>query len=185
MLQALSEHSARWEELWIQLIAALAPQLDELLQSRLPSLRKMYVRYEDADIQLAVDSIKCFQTAPALVDATVIRSPKPILLPAHRLTKYQVGCPWRDHEHALNMATNLVEAHILIVSDDEPWPDRNNQPINLHRLQRLYVSNMEILNYLKAPLVDELAVYTAPPEDLLHPLKAFVAFIVHTTTVLL
>ncbi|KAJ7609006.1 hypothetical protein FB45DRAFT_1067046 [Roridomyces roridus] len=176
MFKTLSEHSGRWEELWIQLTPTLTPQLDELLRGRLPSLRKIYVGFEDPDIELALDSVKCFHTAPALVNATVLMSPKPILLPAHRLTSYRAACPWGDHERVLKMATNLVEAHIAIAFDNEPWPGLNDPPIdiNLHRLQRLYVEHVEILNYLRAPLLDELAVDIASREDVLTPLKAFV-----------
>ncbi|KAJ7735011.1 hypothetical protein B0H16DRAFT_1765526 [Mycena metata] len=58
------------------------------------------------------------------------------------------------------LGVNLVEARIYVNFDnDEPWPDVE-APIHLPRLRRLYVSHAEVLDYLVAPALEEIAFWS-------------------------
>ncbi|KAJ7609117.1 hypothetical protein FB45DRAFT_1067140 [Roridomyces roridus] len=160
LFDLLSEHSARWETLYIQLSSALVPRLAQL-RGRLPSLQRLWLQWDSEQSQLGVDSITCFRTAPSLFDAGVANKAHfiPVLVPAHQLTTYRLHGPWKMHLHVLKLAPNIVSARIITAFDgEEPWPEPGPQTIDLVHLQRLYVSDQRILDYLRAPHLAELAV---------------------------
>jgi hypothetical protein len=88
----------------------------------------------------------------------------PITLPIHQLTRYQFDGPWLQHETVLRLAQNLVEAHITVMFDDDPWPESNGL-IDLSRVRRLFISDPQLLGHLKAPALEELA-FNVYAEDL-------------------
>ncbi|KAJ7780041.1 hypothetical protein DFH07DRAFT_793532 [Mycena maculata] len=92
----------------------------------------------------------------------------------HRLIRYHLDAPWKIHSELLKLTPNLVEGRIHVFDDDESWPD-SGEAITLFRLARLFVSHIEVLNYLRAPALDGLAVEVAVNEGprLLHLLDPF------------
>ncbi|KAJ7609101.1 hypothetical protein FB45DRAFT_375288 [Roridomyces roridus] len=160
LFDLLLEHSARWEALDIQLSSALVPRLAQL-RGRLPSLRRLWLQWDSEQSQVGVDSITCFKSAPSLVDAGVNNESRfiPIYVPAHQLTTYRLHGPCKMHLHVLKLAPNIVEARIVAEFDDEEaWPAPGAQAINLLHLQRLYVSNERMLDYLRTPRLADLGV---------------------------
>ncbi|KAJ7639426.1 hypothetical protein FB45DRAFT_905571 [Roridomyces roridus] len=161
MFELLSAHSARWEDLDIQLNAALFPRL-AALRGRLPSLRRLWIQWDNADSddeQTGVGSIKCFETASSLVDVGVKSESRfiPILLPAYQLTSYRLHGPWEMHERVLKLAPNLVEARVIIAFDSSEWPNAINSAIDLPHLRRLYTTHVEVLDHLRTPALSEIA----------------------------
>ncbi|KAJ7155805.1 hypothetical protein C8R46DRAFT_434030 [Mycena filopes] len=153
----LASHSSRWEELSLGVTSALVPLLDSL-QDRLPSLRRLNIQWSEAASQANVDSIDCFHRAPCLVDFTVLNEFRsvPVRLPIEQLTCFRADNSWEFHQGALGLGLNLVEVRISIAFDDEPWP-AVTQVIHLPSLRRLYVSHPEMLAFLIAPALDEIA----------------------------
>jgi hypothetical protein len=97
-------------------------------------------------------------------------------LPVHQLTHYFLNAPWEEQKHILSLALNLVEAHITVNFDLEPWPAPND-PIRLSHLRGVYVSNPEILDHLVAPSLEGLAlapVHDETASEVLSHLEAFV-----------
>ncbi|KAJ6568427.1 hypothetical protein DFH09DRAFT_1155367 [Mycena vulgaris] len=172
---SLAKRSFFWEELSISLTSNLFPLLSTL-RNRVPSLRRLWMHWDGAESQKAVRYIDCFQSAPSLFEAGIRNQWRtfPILLPSHQLTRYQLDGPWKIHEGVLKLAFNLVEARIEVLFDKEPWPHQG-EAIPLRRLRRLYVSETTILNYLKAPALQEIAIYTRGDgaAGLQHPLESF------------
>ncbi|KAJ7498137.1 hypothetical protein B0H11DRAFT_1998823 [Mycena galericulata] len=159
MLGLLSKHSTRWEELFVELTAELAPHLTAL-RGRLPALRRLWVQWHGSDSQEGVSTINCFQTAPSLVDIVIFNQYRfvPTLLPIHQqITRYSLDAPWGNHSEILKLAPNLVEGRIVVAFDDEPWPDPPNATIDLSCLRRLYANDVHILEYLRAPALEEVA----------------------------
>ncbi|KAJ6530824.1 hypothetical protein DFH09DRAFT_1284992 [Mycena vulgaris] len=165
IFQCLADRSARWEELFIELTSDLVPLLGALEQ-RLPLLRKL---------QVAVQSIQCFQTASALFDVRILNEYRhvPILLPAHQLTQYTLDGPWEVHRGILKLTRNLVEASVFVRFDnEEPWPE-DAEIINLMCLQRLFVSHPEVMRYLKAPALHAISIRVIQSEEPIHHLEPF------------
>ncbi|KAJ7663937.1 hypothetical protein DFH06DRAFT_336796 [Mycena polygramma] len=165
MFELLLEHSARWEELSIGITSEMVPLLSAL-HDRLPSLKRLWIQWDGPESQAGVDSIDCFQTAPSLVDAGVFNEYRflPIALPVHQLTRYQLDGSWETHKAILKLATNLIEARCEIGFDPEPWPDEV-EIVDLLHIQRLYVSDPGILNYLAAPRLEALALWARHDND--------------------
>jgi hypothetical protein len=158
MFKLLSEHSARWEELSVELTAEMVPTL-VALRDRVPSLRRLWIAWNSADAQVGVRSIDCFQTASSLVDIGVFNefgSVIPILLPVHQLTRYGMDCPLEEHMGILKQTPNLVEAQICIDFHEQVSPDLSDT-VDLLRLRRMYISDPAALKYFKAPALEELA----------------------------
>ncbi|KAJ7138199.1 hypothetical protein C8R44DRAFT_976021 [Mycena epipterygia] len=157
IFQCLAEHCSRWQELSIELTSDLVPLLS-VLRDRIPLLRRLSMSWNDSESQTGVDSIDCFERAPSLVDAAIFNKSRhvPILLPAHQLTRYWIDGPWAFHRGLLTVAPNLVQVHICVRFSAEPLPE-SDDTIHLLRLQRLFVSNPEVLNYLRAPVLEEIA----------------------------
>ncbi|KAJ7483493.1 hypothetical protein FB451DRAFT_1393596 [Mycena latifolia] len=177
MFRLLTEHSAQWEELFIELTADIVPLLANL-RHRVPSLRKLRMQWDVSESQEGVESIDCFQTAPSLFDVAIFNKYHYVstLLPAQQLTHYALDAPWNVHAVVLKVACSLIEARIDISFDDDPWPV-SDEPIDLSLLRRLYVSHADVLRYLKVPLVQDLA-YALDgdegPDDLPRHLEPFV-----------
>ncbi|KAF7356296.1 F-box domain-containing protein [Mycena venus] len=164
MFELLSQHSSHWEELSIGLTSAIAPLLTSL-RDRIPSLARLWIQWDGWQGQIGIPSIDCFETAPSLVDVGVLNKHRflPILLPAYQLTRYEVDCPWEEHRRILTQTLGLIEARVYVDFDEEPWPDPN-EIIGLLQLQRLYVSDPQILRYLMAPALKGLALLGAPED---------------------
>ncbi|KAJ7609010.1 hypothetical protein FB45DRAFT_945111 [Roridomyces roridus] len=175
LFDLLSKHSARWEVLNIQLSSALAPRLAQL-RGRLPSLRRLWLQWDNQRSQVGVDSITCFKTAPSLVDVGVNNEARfiPILLPAHQLTICRLHGPLKMHLHVFKSAPNIVSARVITAFDEEPWPEPGTQAIELLHPQRLYVSNGQLLDYLRAPHLAELAIDAEGDSVLIDSLDALI-----------
>ncbi|KAJ7498125.1 hypothetical protein B0H11DRAFT_1998782, partial [Mycena galericulata] len=159
MLNLLSKHSTRWEELSVELTAELAPHL-AALRGRLPALRRLWVQWDGPDSQVGLSPIDCFQTAASLVDIVIFNQYRfvPILLPIHQqITRYDLDAPWETHREILKLAPNLVEGRIVIAFDDSPWPESPSATIDLLCLRRLYGNDVHILEYIRAPALEEVA----------------------------
>ncbi|KAJ7737091.1 hypothetical protein B0H16DRAFT_1891740 [Mycena metata] len=157
MLQLLSHHSLRWRDLSLGITSAMAPFLPSL-RDRLPALKTLWIHWNIPQSHPAVTPLDCFQTASSLVNVGIHNSELyvPILFPAHALTRYELNAPWDFHLGILNNAPSLVEARIIIYSDQEPWPVLA-QPILLPHLRRLYLSHPEFADSLVLPALEELA----------------------------
>ncbi|KAF7342613.1 F-box domain-containing protein [Mycena sanguinolenta] len=157
----LGEHSVRWEELSAQLTADLLPCAVNL---DLPSLRRAWVQWHSSHSQPPdLESIDFFRTANSLVDIGVFSNFRfiPTHLPAsHQLTRYDFDAPWETHCELLKLLPSLQEAHILRSFDvDEGWPEPR-EPISLLHLRRLYVNDPVCLDYLRAPVLEGIAMET-------------------------
>ncbi|KAJ7623724.1 hypothetical protein FB45DRAFT_1061602 [Roridomyces roridus] len=171
----LSEHSARWEELNIHLTNSLAPHM-VALKGRLPSLRRLWVRWNAASADAAIESLKCFETCPSLKEIALARKdnvPQPlsVLFPATQLTTYRVRCPWKTHRDILRRASNIVEAKISVPSSDEPWSVP--EVIDMTLLQRLYVSPSNVLEYLRAPALTGIVCVESQENSIWRDLDSF------------
>ncbi|KAJ7608454.1 hypothetical protein FB45DRAFT_1129807 [Roridomyces roridus] len=139
LFRFLSEHANRWEELYLCLTGALVPLLKSL-RGQLPALRRIWLEWDtrESPSQTTVDSIECFEEAPSLVDVGVYSERRfiPVKLPTHpnHITRYDLDASWETHTRLLPLLPTLVEA------------------------RRLYASDVIMLNYLKAPAMEELAV---------------------------
>ncbi|KAJ6465183.1 hypothetical protein C8R47DRAFT_50137 [Mycena vitilis] len=176
LFQLLAQHSSRWEELSVGITAAIVPLLPAL-RDRLPLLKRLWIQWHSADTQ-TVESMDCFQMAPSLVDAGVFNQHRslPTIFPVRQLTRYQLDGPWATHREILKLAANLIEARIEIDFDDDPWPE-TAEIINLRHVQRLYSSHVEVLLFLRVPLLEALAIWV-PPHDT-NPLPAAIQSFVY------
>jgi len=166
MFKLLSERSSLWEELSLRLTSSLFPLL-ATLRDRVQLLRRVCLRWDNQESQEGVESINCFQTAVSLVDIDVssVHRFVPTLLPMyHQLMRYDLDAPWDTHFEVLKSLPNLVEGRIRVNFDEEPWPDAN-ETIDLLHLRHLYLSDVEVLNYLRAPALDEIAIHTMGEES--------------------
>ncbi|KAJ7605297.1 hypothetical protein FB45DRAFT_490416 [Roridomyces roridus] len=78
------------------------------------------------------------------------------------------------HHRILKTAPNIVEARIIIGDDEEPWPESNGEFIDMLPLHRLYVSDPEVFDYIRAPAFAELSMYVEPDSQIEH-LDSFLA----------
>ncbi|KAJ7780094.1 hypothetical protein DFH07DRAFT_793748 [Mycena maculata] len=183
MFKFLSEHSQRWEELSLQLTSDLVPLLDSL-RDRLPLLRRLSIQWDGPESQTAVESISCFQTSVSLVDIDIYSEYRfvPTLLPMHRqVTRYDFDAPWETHYELLKSVPNLVEGRIHVYFDDEPWP--TPETIDLFYLCRLYVSDVNVLDYLRTPSLEGIALYV-PGEGASDIVPHLEPFLKHSTCTL-
>ncbi|KAF7345514.1 ABC protein [Mycena venus] len=156
MFELLSEHSSCWEELSLRLTSSLVPLLPAL-HGRIQSLKRLWVEWDGPESQTAVQSIDCFDSAYSLLDFGGYNQYRfiPFALPTHQLTRYYLDGPWEEHKRNLKLSLGLVEARIVTRFNDELWP-HTNEIIDLPYLRRLYVSNVKILDYLTAPVLEGL-----------------------------
>ncbi|KAJ7147734.1 hypothetical protein C8R43DRAFT_1069506 [Mycena crocata] len=157
MFRCLAEYSSRWTELSIGLTSHLVPLMASL-RDRLPCLRRLWIQWDQPESQEAVESIDCFETATSLLDAGVYNEHRyiSVSLPAHHLTRYHLDGPWGRHKDILSRAQKLVEAHIDIDFDFDFEARRDSDIVNSPCLRRLFVSNTDILKYLKVPSLEEI-----------------------------
>ncbi|KAJ7036638.1 hypothetical protein C8F04DRAFT_1257864 [Mycena alexandri] len=158
----LAAQSSRWEELSISLTPVLASLIPSL-RDRIPSLRRLWLQWEALESQADVELIDCFEIAPSLIDVGLYNEYRsiPIHLPAQQLTRYHLDAPWEVHEGLLQQAQNVVEARIDVRFDPNPWSE-SYEVIEISSLRRLYVSEPEVLNRLRAPYLEEVALYCRP-----------------------
>ncbi|KAJ7435166.1 hypothetical protein B0H11DRAFT_2115000, partial [Mycena galericulata] len=166
MFNLLSQHSTRWEELLVELTAELAPHLTAL-RGCLPALRRLWLQWDGPDSQVGLSPINCFQTASSLVDIVIYNHYRfvPTLLPIQQITRYNLDAPWETHREILKLAPNLVECRIVVAFDDEPWPDSPSAFIDLLCLRRLHGNDVHILEYLRAPALEEVALHVGEEDD--------------------
>ncbi|KAF7336540.1 hypothetical protein MSAN_02286100 [Mycena sanguinolenta] len=161
LFQLLAEHSAQWEELNIQLTSQLVPLLMNL-HGNFASLRRAWVTWDAPESQLPeFDTVDVFRRAISLVDIGVYSEYRflPTRLPLlHQLTRYDFDAPWQTHFELLKSIPNIQEVRIRIDFDAEEWPDVG-EPVDLLHLRRLSVNNTGSLDYLRAPALEEIAVF--------------------------
>ncbi|KAJ7239589.1 hypothetical protein B0H12DRAFT_1135969 [Mycena haematopus] len=80
----------------------------------------------------------------------------PISFPTEHLTRYDINGPWAMHRAILTRAPNLAEAHICVELQDESWLDAS-EIIDLPALDRLAITRLEVLRYIRTPVLQELA----------------------------
>ncbi|KAJ6580862.1 hypothetical protein B0H19DRAFT_486541 [Mycena capillaripes] len=176
MFELLSQHTSRWEEFSLGLTPAIVPLLPAL-RDRLTSLKRLWIQWNGSPEGLPTESIDCFQTARSLIDAGFTSQYQflPISLPLHQLVRYQLDGPWGIHKDLLRLAPNLVEARVIIDFEEEPqhWLNSRDTIIDCLHLQRLFVSEPELLDHFRAPLLDHLALSVEAKSDLPQHLEAF------------
>ncbi|KAF7358575.1 F-box domain-containing protein [Mycena sanguinolenta] len=155
----------QWEELNIRLTSDLVPILMDLCQDP-RALRKVRVQWDTAESQPSeYNSVDFLRTAISLVDISVHCEYQflPTRLPVvHHLTRYDFDAPWTTHAQLLRSLPNLEEVRICREFDSSlDWPHQGphpGQPIELLRLQRLFVNASTSLDYLRAPSLEEIAI---------------------------
>jgi hypothetical protein len=161
LFQLIVEHSPRWEELYLVPLSEMFPII-ATLHDRIPLLRKLWLEFnESEDFQNeSEDNIECFRLAPALRDASLIFLDRTLTvpLPGHRLTRYQLNGAWEDHSEILKVAKNLAEVRIFVCDPDTPRLIPGGV-IELCELRRLYVSDVDILDSLRLPALQDLGFF--------------------------
>ncbi|KAJ7648229.1 hypothetical protein DFH06DRAFT_1423724 [Mycena polygramma] len=159
MFRYLSKHASRWEELTLLLTSELYLVLNNL-RGRVPSLRRVSIRWGRKESQADAHSIDFLRSAPSLVDAQVLNEYRfiPTSLPAQQLTRYDLDAPWATHRDILKLASNLVEAHITVQFDTSPFP-QSSEVIKLSSVRRLYASTPQVFHRIRVPGLEELAVF--------------------------
>ncbi|KAF7371183.1 F-box domain-containing protein [Mycena sanguinolenta] len=160
IFQYLAQYSSRWEEFHFHATPALAPLLADI-HGQVPLLRVLRIQWNYDPIwddDGPVESIDFTEAAPSLVDVSIFNefSPMPISLPAQQLTRYELRAPWDMHKTILTRAPNLVEAHIDVRFGNESWLDTRGI-IDMPQLDRLYISKLEVLRYIRTPVLQGLA----------------------------
>ncbi|KAJ6485531.1 hypothetical protein C8R45DRAFT_275401 [Mycena sanguinolenta] len=173
LLELLSLHASRWEELSIGIISELIPLLTTL-RDRLVSLKRLWVQWEGSGSQ-QTESVDCFETASSLVDVGIFNEYSfiPTTYPTHRLTRYQLDGPWTTHKGLLKATPNLAEARIEVSFDN--WEADSEEIVHLV-LQRAYISRPSVLGSLTLPALEGLAFWVSNDDNLTLPdlLKSFV-----------
>ncbi|KAF7336355.1 F-box domain-containing protein [Mycena venus] len=168
VFQCLAAHASRWEELCLLLTSQRVPLLAGL-RDRVPLLQRLLIEWDQPKSQAGMESIDCFETAPSLVDAGVSNTFRsiPFRVPVQQLTRYQFDGPWEMHRRILlQVAPSLIEARIIISFDNDPWPNPDGSGIiDLTSLRRLCVTHPDILNYIRTPRLEEIAVHFAKEEE--------------------
>ncbi|KAJ6485526.1 hypothetical protein C8R45DRAFT_275339 [Mycena sanguinolenta] len=173
LLELLSLHASRWEELSIGIISELIPLLTTL-RDRLASLKRLWIQWEGSGSQ-QTESVDCFETASSLVDVGIFNEYSfiPTTYPTHRLTRYQLDAPWKTHKGLLKATPHLVEARIEVSFDDG---EADSEEIVHLVLQRAYISRPRVLGSLTLPALEGLALWVTNNGNLILPdlLKSFV-----------
>ncbi|KAJ6552722.1 hypothetical protein B0H19DRAFT_1154788 [Mycena capillaripes] len=156
VFECLVCQSSRWEDLSLALPLALVPLLASV-RDRVPLLQRVWIEWSEAANVAGVDSMDCFRVAPSLVDLSVDNEYGfiPFSFPIHNLTRYQFDAPWEVHQAVLKFGQNLVEARMLI--SEESWPTPG-EAIHPPALRRLFSSHLQVLDYLRTPCLEEIAI---------------------------
>ncbi|KAF7345578.1 ABC protein [Mycena venus] len=157
MFEFLAAHSTRWEELSISLTSDLVPLLASL-RGRIPLLRRLWLQWDSSRSLKNVESIECFDAAPSLTDVGVYNEYAfiPMRFPVRQLTRYQLDGSWQTHKRFLEHARHLVEVRIDVCFSITPWND-SDEIIEVLSLRRLYVKDPKVLNHLRVPALEEIA----------------------------
>ncbi|KAJ7467774.1 hypothetical protein B0H11DRAFT_47263 [Mycena galericulata] len=158
MFALLAENALRWEELSMGVNRAMLPHLT-VLRHRVPLLRRLWLEWNDEDPVL-IDSVECFIDAPSLIVVGVYEEypSVSIPMPTHQLTRYQLGGSMEMHLRILRLAINLVEACVEIPPNTEAALPQMVEHLSL---RRLFVSDAAILDYIKAPALEEIALWAS------------------------
>lgn len=158
----LTEYASRWEELEIGLTSDLVSLMDGL-RNHLSNLCKLTILdLQDSNSQYEVTA---FETAPLLVEVNIYFNPVSFIFPANQLTRYWVDAPWENHWDILKEALQLEEAHISILdrNSGEPWMSSDEfEVIQLPALWSLFVSHIQVLNYIRAPNLQRFGIEVFP-----------------------
>ncbi|KAF8143265.1 hypothetical protein K438DRAFT_650423 [Mycena galopus ATCC 62051] len=158
LFQLLVDHSPRWEELRLCVIPEIIPMITTL-RDRIPVLRKLYLEWPSSDSG-GTNAMDYFSRAPALRHIALMLNSRTLSvpLPAHQLTRYQINCSWERHMEMLQVAKNLTEAHITVCGSATPRIVPGGV-IELRYLRRLYVSDVDILDSLRLPALDDFGFF--------------------------
>ncbi|KAF8211019.1 hypothetical protein K438DRAFT_1808639 [Mycena galopus ATCC 62051] len=170
LFRLLLQHSPRWEELSLGMTDTIVPLLTAH-RGHFSSLKRLWIRssFEISD----APSLDCFQSAP-LVDVGLVNgfSFLSITLPPQITRLHLQGHSWERHLGILKLVPNLVQAHLDFRS---LFPAQKDKIIELPCLRRLYVSRPQTLHYLRAPALEELAIWPERGDtDLVSLLYSFV-----------
>ncbi|KAJ7498206.1 hypothetical protein B0H11DRAFT_834748 [Mycena galericulata] len=156
MFELLVKHSSRWEVLRLGVTQTMLPALTTL-RHRVPSLRVLWMQWNDEENPAAVDSIDCFSTAPSLIHAGVYEPYRSVSIPmpVHQLTWFELDGSMEMHLGILKLAKNLVSASIFVSGNGVT----SHETLHVPSLRRLYVSDLVILDYIRAPALEEIAVW--------------------------
>ncbi|KAF7305157.1 ABC protein [Mycena kentingensis (nom. inval.)] len=169
VFELIARHAERWVRLFIGLSTTLLPAFNAL-RGRLQSLRTARLEWigSRSSSPEAPLSIRCLEDAPALSEVHILNEydyvPTP-LNPEH-LTWLSLDAPWDVHAELLRRAPNLETVHIHVDFDVSwpPAPDQAENTILLKQLHRLYASDANVFDYLRAPAVEHLALRTEGDE---------------------
>ncbi|KAJ7155868.1 hypothetical protein C8R46DRAFT_1116679 [Mycena filopes] len=157
--QLLANESSRWEEFSLGVTSHILPLLPGL-QDSVPLLRRLWIQTDDWRSLPEGQSIDCFATTTTLVDAgaNMYYRILPVPFPVHQLTRYDLSATLTVHLGILQDAKNLLDARISVIfENNEDWPEFPGVFLTLPSLQRLYVSDAQVLTYLDYPQLDEIA----------------------------
>ncbi|KAJ6503759.1 hypothetical protein C8R45DRAFT_973661 [Mycena sanguinolenta] len=177
MLQLLLQHSSIWEEIYLLLTPALVAPMAPCA-GRLPLLQRVSLQGDGLGSQMDIESIDFFTFAPSLTDITARYERRflPIPLPAHhQLTRYDFTAPWTTHYELLKSLPNLHEVRILRRFDHGVAWQGAREPIHLAHLRTMYLTNVECLDYLTAPALQNIAFATPKSVDVRRYLDPFIA----------
>ncbi|KAF7327426.1 ABC protein [Mycena kentingensis (nom. inval.)] len=150
----LPSAGSTWTSAWCP---ALFPLLDDL-RGRIPALRKLWIEWEDDVTPPDLTFPTCFREAPRLVDVGVRHASRypEVLVPFSQLTRYTLHQSTQAQIAMLRSAPHLVEARITIEPDLRGlFRHSGTSKIVLPALRRLYVSDIEILDIIHAPVLTD------------------------------
>ncbi|KAJ7681556.1 hypothetical protein B0H17DRAFT_1230242 [Mycena rosella] len=162
IFEILARHSSRWEELSIEVTPTILPVL-ATLRNRLPLLRRLWIQWDSQRNPGLEDCPDFFRSAPSLIDVGVgewlAHRPLWIPFPVHQLKRYELAGSMAMHLGALKLAKNLVEASVTAYIGQN---EAVSETVDLLFLRRLYVLNPSILDYIRAPSLEEVSLYIGP-----------------------
>ncbi|KAJ7114047.1 hypothetical protein C8R44DRAFT_984599 [Mycena epipterygia] len=149
IFEFLIERSLCWVDLNLSITPDLLPLLSNI-RHRIPLLRRVWITYDSTERE----EITLFQSAPSLRDLGLQKClSEPI--PAHQLTRYEMHGTREEHLRILRLASNLIEAIVLIA--DDSLRVASVKAIELLHLRRLYVTSADVTDLLTLPALEELA----------------------------
>ncbi|KAJ6484208.1 hypothetical protein C8R45DRAFT_1148600 [Mycena sanguinolenta] len=173
LFNLLAECSDRWEELSVKLTSHLTPCMTTAAHDLTRLCRA--VLHWDTDESQTQDAVDFFRTAFSLADITVCSQSRFVptrLPPLHQLTQYDLDGPWETHSQLLKSLPLLEEVRIrCFCDDDEDWP-QPGEPIDVLNLRRLFVTDPNVMDYLRAPGLHEIGMIAVSPECM-EPLGPF------------
>ncbi|KAF7371143.1 hypothetical protein MSAN_00749700 [Mycena sanguinolenta] len=157
IFQYLVKHASRWEELHLEATHSLYALL-ESLPDCVPLLRRVRMRVRRNGRSSIVGSFRFLNTAPSLVDINLYDQPSSFSFhPPSRLARYQLEAPLKTHLDILKLAPRLVEAHIRVQDNNDPWLD-SREIIVLSSVRHLYASQPKALDYIQTPALEDLSI---------------------------